>query len=178
MRTFRAKRVFRPSPSRRVPNRKRGSPGAKSSALPNAGRPFPVRQATWSRPLEIEVCERRIARAQSGRCVYSSEFPIGPLRRSVSGPTVSRGLASAATTTYRAPLLSSRMRSPLPSVAMPMVSSAGSGRRCSVGCAHVRQQSMWRQNSTPPHALRERIPGVSARPREWRWAERSPVRWA
>jgi hypothetical protein len=32
---------FDGSPSRRVPNRKRGSPGAKSSALPNAGRPSP-----------------------------------------------------------------------------------------------------------------------------------------
>ena len=74
---------------------KAGLSGGEVECVAECRPAIPVRQATWSRPLEIEACDRRIARAQSGRCVYSSEFPIGPLRRSVSGPIGWRGLASA-----------------------------------------------------------------------------------
>ena len=186
VRAFRAIRVFRRITVEARAKLKAGLSGGEVECDAECRPAIPVRQATWSRPREIEACDRRIARAQSGRCLYLSEFPIGPLRRSVSGPIGWRGLASATSDDVQGSAAEQQDEEPAAGCGDAdgeQVREAGADAQLAArtyvsrACGGNRAEHV-AATSTPPHALRERIPGVSVRPLEWRWAERSPVRWA
>ena len=169
-------RVFRRITVEARAKPKAGLSGGEVECVAECRPAIPVRQATWSRPLEIEACDRRIARAQSGRCVYSSEFPIGRLRRFVSGPIGWRGLAAATSDDAQGSAAEQQDEEP----AAECGDADGEQVRREAGAdaqlaarTYVSRPCGGNQHTATCSARTDS--GLSVRPLEWRWAERSPT---